>query len=676
MAQTELADELVREYLLFRGFSSSLKTFDAEIKNDKAKGNRVDKIMDQIHALIANYDLMGLKEFWAFLDRRLFSRLEQMYASSIYKLEVSLFRLYVINAQQNTRKDKVNEFFEKLSAKETNSSDWKEWFVLPYTKSAEEHTLFAMYFTKQWQDTFFLSLHNFLSVIFSCMPKPVIMNQIESQKEIVRLREENARMRLLVSRQDKEDSEPPSSQRSAPSIDLMDDFFVISQNNEERVEDGPPTRIRSFIRNIALPSSPSASRKNVLKSNDGLNRTSTNHSTQDLLSSSPSDDQGAKVKESITRQKSSTALDIPSFSMAEYAVTNEPSDALPVGASGGEGAYILLNQEEFSEHRSSLTHCKFSSDSKTVASADVDGVIKIWSVHPSPVTIATTISKAMLLSLEWCSMHQQHLLLLGNKSGTVRLFDAKEKRTVKEVATESAYPRIVSLTCSPCGERFVSSGAGRLRAAAGGNLDSNAPRLGRLSLWDLNTMSIDVGPFLTMSPVAVNTSAFSQNGQLLVTGAVDGCIRVFDMHLAEACGAWQAHKGEVASVLISHDQKSCFSMGTDGKFCEWSLTGGQLVRELKVHSGACGPFVLNAAGGYRQVQTPKGALFAFDEDASHVITCHQTGGLIYQLQPFEAALQLKDHKVPVVCVDWAFDSSTCVTGAMDGKVKVISLLHQ
>jgi hypothetical protein len=51
-----------------------------------------------------------------------------MYASSIFKLEISLFRLYVINAVQNNRKEKVAEFFEKFSSKEVNSSDWKEWF--------------------------------------------------------------------------------------------------------------------------------------------------------------------------------------------------------------------------------------------------------------------------------------------------------------------------------------------------------------------------------------------------------------------------------------------------------------------------------------------------------------------------------------------------------------------
>lgn len=37
----ERTDELVREYLIYRGFTSTLKYLDSEIKTDKEKGFRV-----------------------------------------------------------------------------------------------------------------------------------------------------------------------------------------------------------------------------------------------------------------------------------------------------------------------------------------------------------------------------------------------------------------------------------------------------------------------------------------------------------------------------------------------------------------------------------------------------------------------------------------------------------
>ena len=58
---------------------------------------------------------------------------------------------------------------------------------------------------------------------------------------------------------------------------------------------------------------------------------------------------------------------------------------------------------------------------------------------------------------------------------------------------------------------------------------------------------------------------------------------------------------------------------------------GRKMSNLSLHAGASGPFVLTGAGGYRQVQTPKGRLFAFDTEGKHVLTCSSNGGVIYQV---------------------------------------------
>lgn len=40
------------------------------------------------------------------------------------------------------------------------------FLVLPYIKNPEENPIFSLHFTKQWQDTLLVSLHNFLASIF------------------------------------------------------------------------------------------------------------------------------------------------------------------------------------------------------------------------------------------------------------------------------------------------------------------------------------------------------------------------------------------------------------------------------------------------------------------------------------------------------------------------------
>lgn len=128
MAHIQFTDELVREYLLFRGFGNALKAFDAELKLDKDKGFRVDKIVDQFLQYIYSYDLSGLREAWHHLDTRLFNRLEQHFASSIKKLENELLKFYLVNASENNKQEKLTEFFTKLTPELVGQSEWKEWF--------------------------------------------------------------------------------------------------------------------------------------------------------------------------------------------------------------------------------------------------------------------------------------------------------------------------------------------------------------------------------------------------------------------------------------------------------------------------------------------------------------------------------------------------------------------
>lgn len=76
MAHNQFVDELVREYLIYRGFTSTVKAFDNDLKADKDKGFRVDKIVEQIVHYINVSDLNGLKEYWSHLDCLVFSKLE------------------------------------------------------------------------------------------------------------------------------------------------------------------------------------------------------------------------------------------------------------------------------------------------------------------------------------------------------------------------------------------------------------------------------------------------------------------------------------------------------------------------------------------------------------------------------------------------------------------------
>ena len=83
------------------------------------------------------------------------------------KIRLNLYRCYLVHAIQSSKMDKIHEFFDRLSKVLQQSNEWtKEWFELPFIRNPEENSTFQLYFSKQWNDLFWISLQNFLSMAF------------------------------------------------------------------------------------------------------------------------------------------------------------------------------------------------------------------------------------------------------------------------------------------------------------------------------------------------------------------------------------------------------------------------------------------------------------------------------------------------------------------------------
>ena len=106
MTHYQYLDELVKEYLLFRGFTATLKSFDTDLKNEKEKGFRVDKIVDQISQSISSHDLSGLLDLWKHFDTKIFSKLETNRLAAVRKLENSIYKLYAVQCVQSKQSEK------------------------------------------------------------------------------------------------------------------------------------------------------------------------------------------------------------------------------------------------------------------------------------------------------------------------------------------------------------------------------------------------------------------------------------------------------------------------------------------------------------------------------------------------------------------------------------------
>ncbi|XP_071323100.1 WD repeat-containing protein 91 [Trachinotus anak] len=750
----ERTDEHVREYLIYRGFTSTLKHLDSEIKVDKEKGFRVDKIIDQLQQFIQNFDLFGLKEYWLYLDRRLFCRLEDVYRATVNKLRTSLFRYYVISTIQKGNLERTQEFFQKQALELQGQAEWRDWFILPFIPAPEQNPAFSPYFSRQWADTFLVSLHNFLSVLFQCMPQPVLLSFDAEVQKMTSLTEENEQLRQMLFALQTESRDPRdgdemvhhklpayvqnmdrlgdteldlvSSQRAVSTTTTPSRNFFSTFLPQGRRTPGKPPQVTAgsspsqvVVIRKDPPTSQSAKSKDTVQTKEvkpvaSQASNSESASSQSQQSTNQSANQAtnqlahprhrriqdhekerkelfSKPPQQTPEKKGETGeVEPPADTSGEPPDSTSSSNSRSSRGGGTEGGglsaeqpFIKLSQEEYGEHHSSIMHCRVDCSGRRVASLDVDGVIKVWSFNPIIQTKATIMSKSPLLSLEWATKPDR-LLLLGSGVGTVRLYDTEAKKNLYEMNIDETHPRILSLACSPSGSSFVCSAAALSRSGSNESvLRLPIPVSGQLLLWDTKTVKQQLQFSLEPEPVAINCTAFNHNGNLLVTGAADGVIRLFDMQRYESAMSWRAHDGEVYSVEFSYDENTVFSIGEDGKFIQWNIHRcGVKQSEQALPQDATGPFVLSGYSGYKQVQVPRGRLFAFDSEGQHVLTCSSSGGLIYRLTNGEPALEsvlaLGGHKAPVVTADWcsAVDCGTCLTASMDGKIKLSTLLAQ
>lgn len=641
MSHVQYVDELVKEYLLFRGFSQTLKAFDNDLKTEKEKGFRVDKIVDQLMQYVYNYDLTSLRELWGHLDTRMFCRLESHFTPAIRKLENAVLKMYLVNAAVNGKQDRIQEFFTKMTPELQGHSEWKEWFALPFIKNPEDNPTYSVHFSKQWHDTMLVSLHNFLATIFQCMPQPTLLTIDEDTNKLKRLQEENEILKQRLSESVKIENISDVNPGPAPQhLPIMDDFYIIAQ--ESPLMENPKT-LRNLIRNIGGGSSPILSRKpviNVKKIAEPEMCSTKRTNTKGRVNSISKSEAVAKRSISCDSRLSSSRKRDSSMDTAIERKTKEKIDS----------SYILLSQEEYTEHKTSIIQCKSNASGSYVATGDADGIIKVWTPIPSPKTVttftsATANSNKAITSLDWISKNERYFLH-GDNNGLIQLHDTRDCKTLWDIQHENS--RILTLICNPTESTFVCSVS-----------DGNE---GKLLLYDIKTRKLERTLPLEQNVTAL-CSTFNHNGQLLITGLSNGNILIHDLRRNEIIDNLNCHSSPIIDIELINDFTNICAQSEDGKLCQRSLNhSGKILWETKIKIDK---------------NPVHGKLFTFDQSGSYMLLCTQTGGNIYKMPPGAQGkiLELGGHK-GTLCCDWstANQSGTCITGGAEGKARVSTLL--
>ncbi|CAG8478878.1 7972_t:CDS:10 [Dentiscutata heterogama] len=482
-------DELIKEYLLFRGFTATFRSFESECRGDKDKRYQAEKIIEELYTFITNSDINGLIDYWKYLDLRYFSRLDARFFGSVNKFEENLLKYYLVygslRTTQQKRKEKVLEFFDTFGTELNGNSGWTKWFGLPFSKDPTTDPNYEVFFTKQWLEKFTISLHNFLNAIFQNMPLPslICFNLDRLHRYVL-------------------EDEIQSLQNEIDSI-----------KNVKAETKSIDTEIRQKIKPFFL----SPSRSQSTTSNKGLVVNSDNN---------------------VSKSPEIYADDLCLTPISEYAIDN--SLELP-----GEdiNPFTIMNQEIYLEHASGISLAKFSHKGNLIASCDMDSIVSVWSYSGTPVKCKIDNLNLNVTCLEWESRSDK-LFLIGTDERFIKIFNKESQSIVHEFQTDEHFPRVKQINCSPVEPLFACSSSPKEVDDGLNNFN------GSLITWNLKTMMIQdkfiFDPSISKTsglPVApIETLQFNHNGQMLVTGDRAGCMRIFDIRSFKPIMEWSLPK--------------------------------------------------------------------------------------------------------------------------------------
>ncbi|CAF3230865.1 unnamed protein product [Rotaria socialis] len=180
-------NDLIREYFQYRNLTSTSRTFDNELSKLPFVQYRADLIIERLTIHIHQFEINNLIDYWTQIEQHLLSTLvieSQRLIDVFKKIRINLYRCYLMHAVQSSKMDKINEFFERLTKFLQQTNEWtKEWFTLPFIKNPEENSIFQVYFSKQWNELFWTSLQNFLSLAFYHMSQPLMCSMDEDNSQ-------------------------------------------------------------------------------------------------------------------------------------------------------------------------------------------------------------------------------------------------------------------------------------------------------------------------------------------------------------------------------------------------------------------------------------------------------------------------------------------------------------
>jgi len=213
-------------------------------------------------------------------------------------------------------------------------------------------------------------------------------------------------------------------------------------------------------------------------------------------------------------------------------------------------------------HQGAVTSVAFSPDGKTIATASADKTIKLWSTEGKE--IATLKGHSNAVTSVTFSPNGKFIVSASNDR-TVKLWNTSTGKEIKTLtgATDS----VTTVAISPDGKYIVSGSADKT-----------------VQLWDTSTgKAIKT---LIGATNSVTTVAVSPDGKDIASGSADKTVKLWDTATGKVIRTLVGHEDFVTAVAFSPNAKYIASASLDGTIRLWDLSSGVPVKTFHNPGGA------------------------------------------------------------------------------------------
>ena len=306
----------------------------------------------------------------------------------------------------------------------------------------------------------------------------------------------------------------------------------------------------------------------------------------EALKKKKADADAAAAKETEAVKKAQEAVDAAAKALAQTEKGQQSADeqqkqvklqldAETAAAKQVETVFNQAKSELPAIDAKAIRSVAYVADSKLIATAGEDGVIRLWNGttgkpleeitgHQAPIGLLASGPNRMLIA---AGDDKQVLAWDANPAWSLIATLGPPPENVLDLSKSIFNNRVLSLAFSP---------DGKLLATGGGE----PSRSGELFLWNVETKAV-AKQFVDAHSDTVFGLDFSRDGKYLVSGAADKFVKQFDVESGKLVRSFEGHTHHVLGVTWKGDGSRIASAGADNAIKVWNVETGEQHRTIQ-----------------------------------------------------------------------------------------------